>query len=671
MRGGATLTRVLTLGTGLVLAGRHVALAADAVQLPEVEVTEKRITEPEQRAPTAFTSVVDIPSREAPIETTADVLSQEVGVQVQRFGGLGAFTTISIRGSSANQVPVYLDGIPLSQAQDQTVNLADLPLDSLERIEVYRGTVPVGFGGGGIGGVVNLVTRPPSPEPQTELSAGYGSFETRKAVATHTRQVAGTDVLAHVSYLGSTGNFTYFDDNGTPDNPTDDTTTTRINNAFNAVDMLARASHDFGDGLRGDAVQEFLYKEQGVPGPGSTQFSTPSLLGVRSLTYLRVRKTAIAGAPVDGAATLFGVYNLQEFNDPDGDFGVAQATRNQTALVGGNTTGTWFAPYGQALSWFTELAYEQFFPYNEFNTPLPKDGPDQTRLRLTLAAQDEISLVSGRVTLVPSLRYDHFRDDFSGVNIANVPDTPPQTSDLDLFTPSIGAEGRIATWLVVRANIGRFQRAPNFAELFGNAGSVLGNADLQPETGINRDVGFILTWPSVRWLDSGRLQFVYFHNNISDLIAFEQANPKQFRPFNVGDARIAGEEVSADAGLLGHFGLELNYTHQDSENLSIDSPEGNQLPLLPANELFVRPRLYNDWGSVYYEYTYLSDNPTDPDNFLVVPSRSIHNVGCTAQLLPWLSAKFEAANITNADVRDLGNFPLPGVSFFGGLKAVF
>ena len=39
-----------------------------------------------------------------------------------------------------------------------------LPLDCLDRIEVYRGTVPVGFGGGGIGGVVNLVTRPPSAE---------------------------------------------------------------------------------------------------------------------------------------------------------------------------------------------------------------------------------------------------------------------------------------------------------------------------------------------------------------------------------------------------------------------------------------------------------------------------------------------------------------------------
>jgi iron complex outermembrane receptor protein len=667
--GRFAIMRVLTVG--LVLNAAPSTHAADEPPLAEIEVTAEPISEAEQRAPTAFVSVLDIPSRDAPIETAADVLSESVGVQVQRFGGLGAFSTISIRGSSANQVPVYLDGIPLAQAQDQTVNLSDLPLDSLQRIDVYRGTIPVGFGGGGIGGVVNLVTRPPSAEPQTELSAGYGSFVTRKAVATHSQRLAGTDVLAHVSYLGSKGDFTYFDDNGTPENPSDDGTTTRINNAFNAVDALLKATRDLGNDLFVDALQEVFYKDQGVPGPASVQFADPSLEQLRSLTYVRLRRAGLAGGAVDGAATLFGVYNLQEFSDPNGDFGTRQDTRNQTALVGGTVSGTWFAPYDQAVGWFTELAYEQFFPYNEFNAPLPKNGPDQTRLRFTLAAQDEIALIAERVALVPSLRYDHFTDDFSGVNLANVPDTPPSTSDLDLFTPSIGAQARIAAWLIVRGNIGRFQRAPNFSELFGNAGSILGNAELQPETGINRDAGFVLTWPQVGWLDTGLLEYAFFHNNISDLISFDQVNPRQFRPFNVGNARIVGHELSLQAAVFEHLGVELNYTHQDAENLSVDSPEGNQLPLRPDDELFVRPRIASSWGSIYYEYTYLSANPTDADNFEIVPSRSIHTVGCSIQPAPWLSAKFEAANLANADVRDLGDFPLPGLSFFGSVTVMF
>jgi iron complex outermembrane receptor protein len=661
---------VLSLGTCLLLHARREALAADEPPLAEVEVTAEPISEAEQRAPTAFISVVDTETRESEFVTAADVLQELVGVQVQRFGGLGAFSTISIRGSSANQVPIYLDGIPLSQSVDQTVNLADLPLDSLERIEVYRGTVPVGFGGGGIGGVVNLVTKPASATPSTELSAGYGSFETRKVVASHTQQLAGWDVLAHLTYLGSKGDFTYKDNNGTPDNPTDDTTTTRINNAFDAVGMLLKATRDLGDRLAFDATEEFFYKDQGVPGPGCCQFPDPSLNAARSLTYFRLRKAGLFDGAVDAAANFYGVYNRQAFDDPQGNFGAVLDTRNQTALVGTSNTGTWFAPFNQGVSWFSELAYEAFFPYNRTNPPLlPQNGPTQTRLRLTASLQDEIALFRDRLLIVPSLRYEHLLDDFSGTNPSDIPNTSTHTNNLDLWTPAIGGVVRVVPWLSLRANIGRFQRAPSFGELFGNSGTLLGNANLKPETGITRDVGFLVNLDAHGWLDRAQLQYAYFHNNFTDLITFEQASRTTFQFFNVGDARVEGHEVSVTAAALRHADLEVNYTHQDSADLTrSDNPFGNQLPLLPADELFVRTQLFNTWGKVFYEYTYISSDPTDPANFTMVPSRSIHTVGGALTPLDWIEVKFEAANITNADVRDLGDFPLPGLSFFGSIK---
>ncbi len=633
-------------------------------------MTAERVTEAEQRAPTAFTTTIDVPAREAPIETTADVLSETVGVHVQHYGGLGAFSTISIRGSTAAQVPVYLDGVPLAQSQDQTVNLSDLPLDSLQRIDVYRGTVPVGFGGGGIGGVVNLVTRPPADDPLTEVSVGYGSFDTRKLVATHTRKIGATGLLAHVSYLGSDGDFPYFDDNGTPEFSGDDRTRVRANNRFDAIDGLLRATHDFGAGLSGDLLQEVFVKSQGVPGIGNTDPpTTTSLHNVRSLSYARLRQGGWLDGALDLTGTLFGVYGRQELDDPGADFGVGQSTFNQTALVGGSTSGTWLAPYHQTPGWFTEVAYEQFFPSS--TAADPHDGPDQSRLRFTLSAQDEVRLLGEHVVLVPSVRYDHLHDDFSAADVGNNPTGSPDANDLDLVTPAIGAELRARSWLALRGNYGRYQRAPNFNELFGNSGTVLGRADLKAETGINRDIGFVATWPAYGWIDAGRVEYAYFNNEVSDLIVFEPVSAKYFRADNVDDARIAGHEVGLGAGLLQHVGLDVNYTHQDSHDLSVHSPEGNQLTLRPEDELFVRPRLFNRWGSVYYEYTYLSDNPVDPDNFQVVPARSIHSVGCTVPILSWLTARFEAVNITDADIRDVGNFPLPGLSFFGGLKGTF
>lgn len=638
----------------------------EVAPLPEIEVTADRVSEAERRAPTTFVSEIDVGSREQALDTAADALAEAAGVQVQRFGGLGAFSTISIRGSTPGQVPVYLDGIPLASAQDPTVNLANLPLDSLERIEVYRGTVPVGFGGGGIGGVVNLVTRAPSTTPTSEATLGYGSFNTRKLTASHSQELGGFGVLGHLTYLGSEGDFSYFDDNGTPENPTDDEEVTRINNAFDSVGALLRVSRDLGGGLRADGTQEFFYKSQGVPGPASVQFADPSLEELRSLTALRLAAAGLADGTVDTSGTLYGVYNLQRFDDPQGDFGFRSGTNNQTALVGASNTGTWFTPWSQALSWFDELAYEQFFPFNEFAEP--PAGADQTRLRLTLALQDELTLWDERASIVPSLRYEHFLDRISAVDLANQPDSGTMSVNRDLWTPALGVQVRVAGPLSLRGNVGYFQRAPSFAELFGNTGSVLGNADLKAESGLNGDLGFVASWQAWRWLDRALVETALFNTDYDDLITFEQTSPTRFRPVNIASARVRGVEFAASAAALRHFGLQLNYTYQDSEDLSGGFADGKQLPLRPANELFVRAESFADWGRAYYEYTYVSSNPTTPGNFIVVPSRSIHTVGAAALPLPWLVVRFEAANITNADVRDLGDFPLPGLSFFGGIR---
>ena len=60
-------------------------------------------------------------------------------MRVVQYGGLGAFSTVSLRGAPAGQVAVYLDGVPLTSAAHGVVNLADLPVTAIERIEVYRG----------------------------------------------------------------------------------------------------------------------------------------------------------------------------------------------------------------------------------------------------------------------------------------------------------------------------------------------------------------------------------------------------------------------------------------------------------------------------------------------------------------------------------------------------
>ena len=51
-----------------------------------------------------------------------------------------------------------------------------------------------------------------------------------------------------------------------------------------------------------------------------------------------------------------------------------------------------------------------------------------------------------------------------------------------------------------------------------------------------------------------------------------------------------------------------------------------------------------------------------------MPSRDVHSLGCSWQVLPPLTLSFEARNITDNQVSDVGGFPLPGRSFFGSVR---
>jgi len=630
-------------------------------------VTAEPVPETEQRSPTAFSVAID-PARHAEeVETLAEALAEAVGVQVRRFGGLGAFSTVSIRGVPSNQVQFFLDGIPLSRARNDVVNLADLPLDVLERIEVYRSTAPVRFGAGAIGGVVNLVTRRPSDQPHTEASAFTGSFGTRKVVLTHTRRAGRFGILASASYLGSEGDFPFRDDRGTKNNPRDDKMVDRRNNAFDSVDALFRVTADVG-AARLDWTSETFFKDQGVPGPASPQFLTPSLAELRVLNYARLVSPALVGGRLEVEATAFGIYERERFDDRSGEFGLARIRRNATTVVGGSTGGTVYPGRDHTVNWLFEATYEHLASVEELATPASEPG--QTRFRASGGLQDEVRFLGDRLALVPALRYEHLRDTMSAsFDLANRPRGPRRDVERDLWSPGIGLCARLQPWLELRGNLGRFHRAPNFSELFGVRGSVQGRADLRPEKGVNRDIGLVAAPAAILGLRDLRAEYVYFDNDAEDLIVLTPVSPRAFRPENVSAARLRGHELSLKA-TAEVAGWELNYTHLDAQDRSpIPARRGNQLPGRPADELYTRFDLFHRWGSVYYEFNFVSGNFLDPANFQRVPSRDLHTLGLHARWGARLRLTFEVRNLTDNQVRDAGDFPLPGRAFFGGVQA--
>src|SRR5262249_43801578 len=150
-------------------------------------------------------------------------------------------------------------------------------------------------------------------------------------------------------------------------------------------------------------------------------------------------------------------------------------------------------------------------------------------------------------------------DSFSKTTFAGAP-LGAVRHERDLFAPSMGAQAQPVEWLAVRGNVGRYERAPNFTELFGARGFGSGNSNLKPEKGLNRDIGFQVRAPRLRSVGAATFEYSYFNNDADDLIVFVQNSANVFVPMNIGAARLRGHEVVGHTELLRHVAVDLNYT---------------------------------------------------------------------------------------------------------------
>lgn len=104
-------------------------------------------------------------------KTLPEMLKDVPGVHVREVNGKGQYTTVSVRGSTAAQVGVFVDGVLFNLGGDAAADISTIPVKNVERIEVYRGYIPARFGGTYMGGVINIVTKKPSKE---NISASVG-----------------------------------------------------------------------------------------------------------------------------------------------------------------------------------------------------------------------------------------------------------------------------------------------------------------------------------------------------------------------------------------------------------------------------------------------------------------------------------------------------------------
>ncbi|MEZ4324503.1 MAG: TonB-dependent receptor [Polyangiales bacterium] len=135
-----------------------------------------------------------------------EVLARAEGVSVRRSGGLGSAERISLAGLEGQQLRYFLDGVPLRYMGFAT-GLANIPVGLVERVEIYRGVVPIRYGADAIGGAIDLVTDRTSAHDHATLSYQGGSFDTHRLSANAHVRSARTGLFARgAAYLDSARN---------------------------------------------------------------------------------------------------------------------------------------------------------------------------------------------------------------------------------------------------------------------------------------------------------------------------------------------------------------------------------------------------------------------------------------------------------------------------------
>ncbi|MGH8845972.1 MAG: TonB-dependent receptor domain-containing protein [Polaromonas sp.] len=128
-------------------------------QLKETVVTATRS---ESRADAVLSDVVVI-SREDIEHSTGRTLSEMIsrvgGVQMAANGGLGKASSIFVRGTESSHVLLLIDGVRFGSATLGQPSLDNIPLESIERIEVLKGPASALYGSDAVGGVIQIFTR--------------------------------------------------------------------------------------------------------------------------------------------------------------------------------------------------------------------------------------------------------------------------------------------------------------------------------------------------------------------------------------------------------------------------------------------------------------------------------------------------------------------------------
>jgi len=608
------------------------ATVARAQEPGETIEVEGNRPEASPRAPAAQTTAIDVRQYAGAVRTVSELLEAAPGVTVHALGGPGQTATLSLRGGTADQSVVLLDGIPLQGPGGGAIDLATVPATLLERITVTRGVVGAQFGAGALGGVVEL--QPTVAHGNSSLGAqlSAGSFGTMQAAADGTAALNEGSAVVAVQADRTAGGFE-FARQLTPEIPNAPYYGfTRQNDDSKRLSAMARVAQPLG-AAEIDLLVQGSAGERGLPGPAAATTSRSRELDAGGLAGVRVRGTGGGSAwsvRTWGRLDRIELRGVQSFGDCDD--GSPECPR----LDQRSSSGAAEAEYGflAARSHWLRASLQA-----REDRVHGGDTGSHDRVLLSAALTDDIAS-GGGFSFHPALRVERVGSK-TGVSPAVTASWRPANSES----------------LELRAGSGLSFRAPTFTELYLERNGVAANPGLRPERAWSIDAGG--TWRN----GGAAISAGVFWSAYRDLIVYEFYPPAKVKPFNVGGARIAGAELQGSVTLPAGFRIDAAYSFLHTVNLREGDQEGHSLSYRPPHRVFVRGARRGDRLEGYFEGRFTSAMPRNPYDTAAQAAQLVFNAGLGVRAAGPLWLDFEAKNLfDDRTLEDVFQYPLPGFS---------
>ena len=675
-----------------------ISLKEQAEEISGVTVSGKSIAHQKKEESMPVT-VIDMSNMRGTVSNVQDILAKTVGVTLRTSGGVGSSSRISVRGLEGKRIGFFIDELPMSEQTDY-LDINDIPVDMIDRIEIYKGVVPARFGGSSLGGAINIVIRE-YPDKYADLSYGYESFNTHKAQGVFKRNLKARGLV-----FGIGGGYTTSDNNYTFDSPyREGLRITRNHDKYRKyiIGGSFKAKKWWFDEVEFEPVVVKTYKEiQGIEYDIREAHSESLMAGLAN--KLTKDNFLTEGLNFD----MFNGVVLTKMNFID------KATRRYewdgssypTPSRYGGEVGYNFPSDSddQKLSFInkTNLEYiineRHSFNFNSVFSIAKGTPKDELK---TLSLGKQVNFDSRMHSWVSGVTYDLRSLDDIFLNSLTVryyqytmhtqmaPLFVPGKYDVDLQKNNWGVNNalryRFLPSLMGKLSAGYEVRIPSENELLGDGISVVPSADLLPERNASANLGLLFDLTG-KHPTNAQIEMNFFYMYLQDMIRYTAGLiGAQYQ--NFGEMRTLGVEFEAKADVLPSLYAYVNTTYQDLRDTrdyepasTVPNPTKNKrmpnIPYLMANAgiEFHRENLLGGNGQntrlfadVAFVEEYFYDFEMTQLQKRRIPRSTTIDIGFEHSFLNkklFISGKLR--NVTNEKTLSEFNRPLPGIN--GGVK---